>query len=53
MGVLGKLAMLAMFVVQHNTSTELETVLPTPPPLVSLSLEEDVAAERSARATYQ
>jgi hypothetical protein len=48
-GGLGKLSLLAMFVVELEASEHLENESPKPPPLVSLSLEEDQAAERSAQ----
>jgi hypothetical protein len=48
-GGLGKLSLLAMFVVEIEASKVLEDAAPKPPPLVSQSLEEEEAAERSAQ----
>lgn len=48
-GGLGKLALLAMFVVEIEVSKELEDSAPKPPPLVSQSLAEEEAMERSAQ----
>lgn len=48
-GGLGKLALLAMFVVGIEASEELEESCPKPPPLVYKDLAERQAAERSAQ----
>jgi len=48
-GGLGKLALLAMFVVEIEASELMESALPKPPALVIRSLEDEAAAERSAQ----
>jgi hypothetical protein len=47
-GGLGKLSLLAMFIVVLEVSEELETVAPKPPAIVYNTMEEYEAAERSA-----
>jgi len=49
-GGLGKLALLAMFVVEIEASELMDEQVPKPPALVVRSLEDEAAAERSAQS---